>query len=105
MDLKAAVGDGAAIGVQDGEEILAFVRAILKAEPADAIAATRNVLVSQAGEAVAADAAGVCAHFNGINRVADGTGVTVNDFITPADELQEYLRARHGADRVTARLE
>lgn len=91
-------------GVRDGTAILAFVRAILRTEP-DAIAEARDILVRGAGEAVAADVAGVCAHFNGINRVADGTGVKVNDFITPADEMQGFLRTRHGAERVAARLE
>lgn len=102
----AVVGadDPTEVGVQDGMAILAFVRAILSAD-SDTIAETRSVLVRRAGEAVAADVAGVCAHFNGINRVADGTGVKVNDFIRPADELQGFLRARHGADRVAARLE
>lgn len=102
----AAVGadEPADVGVQHGREILGFVRAVLRAEPR-AIGEARDDLVRVAGEAVAADVAGVCAHFNGINRVADGTGVKVNDFITPSDELQEFLRARHGADRVAARLE
>lgn len=71
VDLMAVVGadDRAEVGVQDGTAILAFVRAISSADP-DAIAETRNVLVRRAGEAVAADVAGVCAHFKGINRVA-----------------------------------
>ncbi len=106
VDLMAAVGadDRAEVGVPHGAAILAFVRAILGAEP-EAIADTRNLLAKLAGESVAADVAGVCAHFNGINRVAEGTGVKVNDFITPVAELRDFLLERHGADLVAARSE
>ncbi len=87
--------DEAEVGVRHGREILAFARAAL-GQDAARIAETRARLVEQAGEAIAADAAGVAAHFNGINRVASGTGVKINEFFRMPEEIRDYMRERHG---------
>ncbi len=86
VDLMAVVtgSELAEPGVLHGVAIRAFVLATLQ-QDAGRLAAARRRLVEWAGERVAGDVAGVCAHFDGINRVASGTGVRVNEFITMPD--------------------
>ncbi len=104
VDLMAVVAGNelAEPGVPHGISIRAFALAALQ-QDAGRLTAARSRLVERAGERVAADVAGVCAHFDGINRVASGTGVRVNEFVTMPDEIREYMRRRHGQEHTSDR--
>ena len=68
-------GDG---GVPAGAELAAFAEALIASDPgqlADAIANLRRAV----GDDGWVDAAGVAATFNAIDRVADATGIPLED--------------------------
>jgi hypothetical protein len=71
--------DGASeMRVPHAAELLAFVEAALSFDPAK-IAQTRATVLAAMGEAAMVDAAGVIAGFNGITRIADATGIPLED--------------------------
>ena len=78
VDLQAAlardhVGD---VGVPAGAELLAFTNAV-ELDHGD-IDATRAALVDVIGEQATLEAAAIIAIFNGLVRVADGTGIQLD---------------------------
>lgn len=95
----AVVGGHGAGGVAHGTELVAFVDAV-HAGDASALAAARRRLADGCGEAGLIDAAAVCANFQMMNRIADGTG-------TPLDEMavapSAALRASLGVDDYPSR--
>ena len=79
IDLQAAVdpdhvGD---VGVPAGAELLAFTNAV--EQGAGNIEATRTELSAVIGSDAALEAAAIIAIFNGLVRVADGTGIQLDD--------------------------
>ena len=68
----------AASGVAHGEALLAFAEAMV-AEDDETLAQTRQALVQAMGPAAMVDAAGVAANFERMVRIADGTGITLDD--------------------------
>jgi hypothetical protein len=73
------VMDGAAsAGVPHAAELLPFADAVIARDPAR-IAAARAVVLETLGEAAMLDAAAVIAGFNGITRIADATGIPLED--------------------------
>lgn len=90
------VMDGAsATGVPHAPELLAFAEAALAFDAAQ-IRRTRIALLDAVGEAAMVDAAGVIAGFNGITRIADATGIPLED--AKAEQSASW-RATLGIDR------
>ncbi len=65
-------------GVPDAALLLRFADAALSFEPAR-IAPLRAEIVASLGEEAMLDAAAVIAGFNGITRIADATGIPMED--------------------------
>lgn len=73
--IGAGAGDG---GVADGRLLVEFVEAVLGADAAQ-LASARAALVAALGDSGLVDAAGIVGFFNAIDRVADATGVPLED--------------------------
>ena len=83
IDLEAAldpddVGD---VGVPASAELLAFTNAV---ERGGDVEAARAALVAAVGEEATLQAAATIAIFNGLVRVADGTGIRLDDGVFTA---------------------
>ncbi len=78
MDIRIAIGDAETAdgGIQHGAVLRRYAMAILKEEP-DLIAA-RAACIEAVGESATAQAASIIASFDGINRVADATGIRLD---------------------------
>ena len=89
--------DGAAhSGVLDGGLLLEFTDAVL-GEDDTHLEQVRSRLRSRLGDEQLVDAAGAVASFNAVVKVADGTGLTVDDFRRElADQLREELKLGFG---------
>jgi|TARA_B110000238_G_scaffold113100_1_gene122736 hypothetical protein len=84
VDLKAAIerdhiGD---VGVPAGAELLAFTNAVELDH--DDIDATRTALADVIGRQATLEAAAIIAIFNGLVRVADGTGIQLDQGVFTA---------------------
>ena len=78
-DLSVIHGDGSdGGGVAAGVELLAFADALL-GDDAAKLDAAREGLRAAAGDEGLVDAAGVAATFNAIDRIADATGIPLED--------------------------
>ena len=76
----AGVMDGTSeMRVPHAAELLQFVEAALSFD-APRIAVARDAVLAAMGEAAMVDAAAVLAGFNGITRIADATGIPLEDF-------------------------
>lgn len=73
--IGAADGDG---GVFKGDLLVPFAEAILGEDP-DLLIEARQAVSEALGEAAMVDAAAVAAGFNGIDRVADATGIPIDE--------------------------
>ncbi len=82
-DVDALASGHGDAGLPHGAALMGFVEAAAGWDPA-ALAAARERLVDEAGEAFMIDAAAVIANFEMMTRVADGTGAR-----HPADALAE----------------
>jgi hypothetical protein len=85
---------GAATGVPHGEELLAFAEAVVGRD-VDRITEARETLRLVAGQRAVVDTAGVIANFHRMTRVADGSGIPLDErmMVASAD-----LRATLGID-------
>jgi alkylhydroperoxidase family enzyme len=78
-DLTAIHGDGSdGGGVPAGVELIAFADALLGSDAA-ALDKARAVLRAVVGDAGLVDAVGVAATFNAIDRIADATGIPLEE--------------------------
>ncbi|MFT5441035.1 MAG: putative homoserine dehydrogenase-like protein [Myxococcota bacterium] len=68
-------------GVSHGAELLAFTDAVM-ARDASAIAKTRDALEQQLGKDGVVEAAAVITMFNVVDRIADSTGIPIDDGFT-----------------------
>jgi len=73
--LTGAAGDG---NIPHGALLVAFAEAVLGTDAAR-LAATRSDLRARIGAAALVDAAAIVATFNAIDRVADSTGIPIED--------------------------
>ena len=85
-------GDGRNSGVPDGALLLAFTEAVLGTDDRT-LDDTRAALLAELGGAALVDAAGTVASYNSIVKVADATGIPLDD--ETADETAD-LRADLG---------
>jgi len=94
-DLSAIHGDGSdGGGVAAGVELLAFADTLLANDDA-ALTRARENLRQVVGDEGLVDAAGVAATFNAIDRIADATGIPLDDRNA---EISADFRAALGID-------
>ena len=80
----------------EGALLLEFTDAVLSSDDAH-LAQVRSRLRSRLGDDQLVDAAGAVASFNAVVKVADGTGLTVDEFRRElADQLREELKLGFG---------
>ena len=83
--------DGSGANVSAGTILNDFAEAVLAREETS-IASTRQNIIDELGEAALADAAAVIAGFNLVTRVADATGLPLEDYKEEASvDLREQL--------------
>ena len=93
-----ADGDG---GIPDGALLAAFAEAAV-GDDADALAEARSAVLQALGAEALADSCGVAATFNAIDRVADATGIPIDD---KRIEVSADLRERLGINRFPSRMQ
>ncbi|NQU69290.1 MAG: hypothetical protein HQ514_02005 [Rhodospirillales bacterium] len=83
-----ADGDG---GIPDSALLARFAEAAISDDGGD-LSAIRTELVGALGEAALIDASAIVATFNAIDRVADSTGIPIDEIrIAPTSDLREQL--------------
>lgn len=76
--LDGVTGDGDG-GVPHGRQLIDFAEAVVGGTETE-LEPARKALVAAVGEEGFVDAAGVVASFNAVVRIADATGIPVEDF-------------------------
>ena len=102
INLQGINGDAeaAATGVEYGAELMAFAEALARRDAAG-LNHARQSLREAAGDEVLVDAAGVAANFQRMVRIADATGIPVDNMEA---ELGQSVRAELELERfVSAR--
>ena len=96
IDLQGINGDaaGAAVGIPFGCELMHFADSV--ARRASDLEQHRQALLNAAGPQVLVDAAGVAANFQRMVRIADSTGIPVDDM---SSELGQGVRGELGLER------
>ena len=89
-------GDAAAIGVPHGEPLVEFAEAMLRGD-AQRRARARVAIHATLGAAALVDAAAIVASFNAVVKVADASGIPLEDF--KADATAD-LRAELGLEKL-----
>ena len=74
-------GDATTSGVAGETQLLALVEATLQGGTDDDIASARNNLAGKLGVAAMIDAAAVIGNFERMTRIADGTGIPLDDMM------------------------
>ena len=92
FDLNNVIGTGDGdVGVAHGNLLVEFSDAVI-ADDATAMEGYRATLIEELGEEALIDAAGTVASFNAVVRVADGTGIPLDEFKQdPAREIMNEL--------------
>lgn len=78
VDLSVVAGEAVDSGVAHGAELLAYADAVMGGDAA-AIASTRDGLEQVLGLAGVSDTAAVIAMFNVVDRIADATGIPIDE--------------------------
>ena len=81
IDISAINDNSVASGVACGAELLAFTDAVM-ARDADAIAPTRAAVEEELGKEAVTETVAVMTMFNVVDRIADSTGIPVDDGFT-----------------------
>lgn len=103
IDLHIVNGDGdGASGVEHSRELMRFAEAVASRDP-QRIADTRQALLDAAGNDVVVDAAAVAGNFQRMVRIADSTGIPVDDRMNliSGNIQQELDLRRFGSARNT----
>ncbi len=94
-------GDGAGTGVHHGALLIEFAEVMLGAD-ANRQARVREAVQNTLGAAALADAAAVVASFNAVVKIADATGIPLEDFKAEATralrqelDLDQLRNAKH----------
>jgi hypothetical protein len=93
VDLTALTVEhaGAARGVEHGDVLLAFAEAMVGEDDA-ALARARDLLGQRCGPQVMVDAAGVASNFERMVRIADATGIPLDERLASmSKEVREEL--------------
>jgi len=90
IDLQAINGDAnsAALGIEYGAQLMKFAESVAMRD-VQSLRDSRQRLLEIAGPAVLVDAAGVAANFQRMVRIADSTGIPVDDM---SSELGRQIR-------------
>lgn len=83
-------------GIANAGLLIEFAEAAVGADPAR-LDAAREAVMATMGEAALSDTAAVAALFNAIDRVADATGIPLED---DKAEMTNELRAQLGIDKL-----
>jgi len=84
-------GDGSAVGVPHGAALVEFGEAMLRGDEARR-ARAREAILHDLGPEALVDAAAVVASFNAVVKLADGSGIPLEDFKEAATaDLRETL--------------
>ncbi len=83
-------------GIANAGLLIEFAEAAVGADPAR-LDAARAAVIATMGEAALSDTAAVAALFNAIDRVADSTGIPLED---DKAELTNDIRAQLGIDKL-----
>ena len=96
VDLQAINGDAqsAAVGIEFGLQLMRFAESVAMRSPD--LPARRRELLEAAGPTALVDAAGVAANFQRMVRIAEATGIPVDNMQA---ELGRNVRAELGIDR------
>ena len=94
-DFEAISGDEGDGGVPHGRLLMDFADAVVAGDD-DALALAREAVAATLGEDAVVDSAAICATFNTVDRVADATGIPLED---DKAEATTGLRASIGIDR------
>ena len=80
VDIQAVNGDATAAGkgIPFGLELMKFAEAVVSRDE-DALNTARNVLLQEAGAEVLVDAAAVAGNFQRMVRIADATGIPLDE--------------------------
>ncbi len=80
IDFKAILGEtDGDVGIPHADILVEFTEAVWGDDDAR-LTAARRAIVDVMGEAALVDASGITATFNAIDRVADSTGIPLEDF-------------------------
>jgi hypothetical protein len=79
VDLSAVTSGAGDGGVPHGRELIAFADAVVEGSETE-LAAARAALLAAMGAAALVDTAGVAGLFDAIDRVADATGIPLEDW-------------------------
>ena len=92
VDLEGIVaGQAVDTGIRGGKALLAFAETGL-GDDAEAIAAARLRVREELGERAMVDAAGIIANFQRMVRIADGTGIALDDqLVAVTADLRDQL--------------
>ena len=102
IDLDAVIGkaDGDG-GIPGGALLAAFAEAVVGGDE-DVLSNARQAVLDDLGAAALVDACGVAATFNAIDRVADSTGIPIDEArVEPSADLRDRL----GIDRFPSRMQ
>ncbi len=91
IDLHAAVHANTENGVPQGALLNTFVEAVLGTDETQ-LDTARNAVVAALGPAALVDAAAIVATFMQMDRIADATGIPLDDFVVDAtNDFREDL--------------
>jgi len=91
VDLSAVNGGGGDCGVEHGARLLAFTEAVM-ADDDEVLARERAALRELLSPEAFVDAAAVIGSFNVVDRIADATGIPLDDMIQAASaEIRDQL--------------
>jgi hypothetical protein len=84
VDVRGIDGDpeAADTGIEHGRELTAFAEAFAARDEAG-LARARDILQTCGGNSVVVDAAGAAANFQRVVRIADATGIPIDNPVNP----------------------
>jgi hypothetical protein len=84
IDVRGINGDANAAdaGIEHGRELMTFAEAFATRDETG-LARARDILKTSGGDAVLVDAAGVAANFQRMVRIADATGIPIDNLDNP----------------------
>ena len=99
FDLEAIVDGSRDSGVPHGDLLGEFVEVVL-GEDAERLKRVRGAVLAALGPEALVDAAGAIASFNAVVKVADGSGVVIEDFkVELIPQMPERLAQKLGPPR------